>query len=204
MSEFLATLTRRTVTPWMRYGIVAATIAVITAFRIVVPLDTAPFLLYMPPVFLLSVAFGKRAGYFGTAISTLAAASFFQHAGASWWQLTLHQWVALAEYVLVSTALVWACGAIRQLIFDNEASFARLQTSDTDLRTLIDTVPVGILFAEAGTGRITRRNKRMSMIVGASDGSSMTLEGYGAWRAYHADGRSVDAGEYPLSRVLKN
>ena len=204
MNGFLTLLTRRTVTPWMRYGIVAAVVGFITVFRIVVPLDTAPFLLYMPAVFLLSVAFGKRAGYFGTAMSMVAAASFFEHADAAWWALTIHQWVALLEYVLVSTAMVWACGALRQLIFDNEASLTRLHASEVDLRTIVDTVPVGIMFAEAGTGRIVRRNKRMSRIVGASGEPSKSMEEYGSWRAFHADGRSVEAGEYPLSRVLKN
>ena len=188
----------------MRYGIVAAVVGFITAFRVVVPLDTAPFLLYMPPVFLLSVAFGNRAGYFGTAISTIAAASFFTHPGPFWWQLTIHQWVALTEYALVGTAMVRACGALRQLIFDNEASLTRLHASEVDLRTIVDTVPVGIMFAETGTGRIVRRNKRMSRIVGTSDEGSKTMEEYGTWRAFHADGRGVEASEYPLARVLKD
>ena len=100
--------------------------------------------------------------------------------------------------------MVWACGALRQLIFANEASLTRLHASEVDLRTIVDTVPVGILFAEAGTGRIVRGNKRMSRVVGPSDEFPKTMEEYGTWRAFHADGRSVEAHEYPLSRVLKN
>ena len=66
-----------------------------------------------------------------------------------------------------SSSTCWSalpCGALRQLIFDNETSLTRLHASEVDLRTIVDTVPVGIMFAEAGTGRIVRRNKRMGRI----------------------------------------
>ena len=204
VDAFLTFLTRRTSTAWTRYGFVVVTLAFVTLFRVFVPLDTAPFLLYLPVVFLLAVAFGKRAGYFATVLSAAAAATFFDHPGLHWWQFTFRQWIALVEYLLVSTAMVNVCGALRGVIYKHEASLAQLQASETNLRTILDTVPVGILFAEAPSGRIIGRNKKMDDIVGTSAGPSKTLPDYGNWQAYHADGRRVEAAEYPLARVIRD
>ena len=203
MKEFLKLLARSTPTVWTRYGVVVVSLALVTMFRLLVPLDTAPFLLYLPVGFLISVALGQGPGLIGLVTSALLAASFFVHPGPSWWQLTTPQWVAIVEYLIVCGAMVEVCQALRKVIFDNETAFTRLGKSETDLRTILDTVPVGIMFAEAPSGRIVGRNKRMDDIVGASSGRSKSIDEYGEWTAFHADGRQVEAREYPLARVIK-
>ncbi len=203
MRRFLAFLTRqRTATVPVRYGVVVFVIAAVTIFRLVVPLDTAPFLLYLPLVFILAVAFGSGPGYVGVALSAIAAASFFVHPDARWWRLAVPQWVALVEYFLVCGATVRVCGALRALVVENDTSLTSLAASETSLRTILDTVPVGIMFAEAPSGRVVGRNKRMDEIVGASSGAVKTIREYGQWNAFHADGRQVEAREYPLARVI--
>ena len=203
MKEFLKLLTRSTPTLWTRYGVVIVALVLVTMFRLLVPLDTAPFLLYLPVVFLISVALGQGPGLVGLVTSALLAAGFFVHPGSSWWQFTAPQWVAVVEYLVVCGAMVEVCQALRKVIFDNETTFARLGKSETDLRTILDTVPVGIMFAEAPSGRIVGRNKRMDDIVGASSGRSRSIDEYGEWTAFHADGRQVEAREYPLAQVIK-
>ncbi len=203
MKEFLKVLARSAPTVWTRYGVVVGSLAFVTVFRLLVPLDTAPFLLYLPVVFLLSVALGQGPGLLGIGMSALLAGCFFVHPGPSWWQLTVPQWVAIVEYLLVGGAMVEVCVALRKVIFDNETASTRLGKSETDLRTILDTVPVGIMFAEAPSGRIVGRNKRMDDIVGVASGRSKSIEEYGAWTAFHADGRQVEAHEYPLARVIK-
>ncbi len=203
MKNFLKVLARSRLTVWTRYGVLIGSLALVTIFRLFVPLDTAPFLLYLPVVFLFSVALGQGPGLLGVAISAVLAASFFAHPGSSWWQLTTPQWIAIAEYLLVGVAMVEVCNALRKVIFDNETAFTRLGKSETDLRTILDTVPVGIMFAEAPSGRIVGRNKRMDDIVGKGNGRSKSMEEYGAWTAFHADGRRVEVHEYPLTQVLK-
>ena len=107
MRRFLTVLTRSSLTGLQAYGVVVLSLGAITAFRLVVPLDKAPFLLYLPAVFLLSVAFGQRAGLLATAVSAVFAGSFFEHPG-SWWQLTGPQWIAIGEYLAVGTAMALA------------------------------------------------------------------------------------------------
>ena len=86
---------------------------------------------------------------------------------------------------------------------EQRAAVARLQASEARLQTIIDTVPVGIMFAEAPSGRIVGRNERMQEIAGMPSSGSKTIQDYGAWRSFHADGRRVEAHEYPLARVIR-
>ena len=203
MQRFLTVLTRSSLSRRQAYGVVVGSLALITLFRIVVPLDTAPFLLYLPAVFLLSVAFGQRAGLLGVAISTVLAASFFDHPGAGWWQMTAPQRIALAEYLIVGTAMVAVCNALRGLMSGNAAALEQLRKSETDLRTIVDTIPIGIMFAEAPSGRIVGRNRKLDEIVGApSAGETKTAADYGRWTSFHEDGRPVEAHEYPLAQVV--
>ena len=81
---------------------------------------------------------------------------------------------------------------------------ARLQKSEANLRTIVETIPIGILLAEAPTGRIVGRNRRMDDIVGSSSAKSKLIENYGSWLAFHADGRRVKAEEFPLARVIQS
>ena len=192
---FLTYLTRHSPTPWTRYGVTIAAMLLVTLFRILVPLDAAPFLLYLPVVFLVSVALGRGPGDLASLLSALCAASFFVKPGAPWWRITTAQYVSLVEYVIVSAAMVRVCGALRGVLIDNEVARGRLQA-------IVDTVPVGILLAEAPSGRLVDRNRRMDDIVGAPGARTKTLEDYSRWRAFHADGRRVEAAEYPLALVI--
>ena len=203
MQDFLTFLTRRTATVSMRYGLVFIVIGLVTLVRLFVPLDAAPFLLYLPVVFLIGVALGQGPGFLATALSAGLAAGFFVRHDLAWWAPTYQQAIAVVEYLLVCSAMVRVCGALRAVIVGNEAALARLQASETNLRTIVDTVPVGILFAEAPSGRIVGRNKRMDDIVGAPGERSKSLEDYGTWTAFHADGRRVEGREYPLAQVIR-
>ena len=79
---------------------------------------------------------------------------------------------------------------------------AALQASEVSLRTILATIPVGIMIAEAPSGRIVGRNAALDAIAGAPGGEAKTLRTYNRWVSFHADGRRVDAHEYPLARLL--
>ncbi len=82
---------------------------------------------------------------------------------------------------------------------EQKESALALQTSEANLRTILDTVPLGILFAEAPSGRIVGGNARAASIFGRS---LVGTEGNRKRFAFHADGRPVAASEYPLAKVL--
>ncbi len=204
MNEFLHLLARRTPNAGTRYGLVFLSLGAVTLFRLFVPLDAAPFLLYLPVVFLISVALGQGPGFLATIVSAVLATTFFIRAGDTLMGLRFNHAVAIVEYLVVGSAMVRVCVALRTVLLENEAALARLQVSETNLRTIVDTVPVGIMFAEAPSGRIVGRNKRLDEIVGAPSQRTKTLDQYGEWQAFHADGRRVEAAEYPLARVIKD
>ncbi len=82
---------------------------------------------------------------------------------------------------------------------EQKRSALALQTSEANLRTILDTVPLGILFAEAPSGRIVGGNARAASILGRSlVGAPGERERF----AFHADGRPIAADEYPLAKVL--
>ncbi len=74
---------------------------------------------------------------------------------------------------------------------------ARVAADEARLRTILDTVPVGVLFAEAPSWRIVGRNGRMDEIVGVAGGPE-----HGEWVAFHGDGKRVCASDIPLARVI--
>ena len=204
MGKFLAALTRSSLPRLQAYGVVLLTLALITLFRLIVPLDKAPFLLYLPAVFLLSMAYGKRAGILAMVVSAVLAASFFVRPGA-WWRLDGPQTIAIIEYLLVVSAMVAVCDAIRRLQSGNAAALERARKSEAELRTILDTVPIGIMMAEAPSGRIIGRNRRLDEIIGSAEaigGETTSADDHEFYTATHADGRPVAPEEYPLAQVV--
>jgi PAS domain S-box-containing protein len=70
------------------------------------------------------------------------------------------------------------------------------------LAAVIEHAPVGIVIAEAPSGRITAGNRRVEEIFRHPVMQSDTVDAYRDWVAYHPDGRQVEGHEYPLGRVF--
>jgi len=72
----------------------------------------------------------------------------------------------------------------------------------SQLRALLDAVPLGILIAEAPSGRIIEGNNLIEAILLRPVRYSRNTESYRQWNAIHQDGRPVASEEYPLARAL--
>ncbi|HEV7255271.1 MAG TPA: PAS domain-containing protein [Mesorhizobium sp.] len=81
---------------------------------------------------------------------------------------------------------------------------ARLRESEARLKAVFDTAPVGIILAEAPSGRIVGGNAQAERIFGHPVLPSPDLESYREWVAHHADGRRVEPEEYPLTPVIRD
>lgn len=79
----------------------------------------------------------------------------------------------------------------------------QLRLSEARLKAVLDAVPVGIVLADAPTGRITGGNARVEEIFGHSILPTPDIDAHREWRSSHADGRPVEPVEYPLVRVLQ-
>ena len=70
------------------------------------------------------------------------------------------------------------------------------------LAAIIEFAPVGIVIAEAPSGRIVMGNRRVEEIFRHPVLPSGSVDEYGDWTAFHPDGRRVQGHEYPLGRVF--
>ena len=94
-------------------------------------------------------------------------------------------------------------GTVTRDLTEEHRNRESLRASEASLRAVLDTVPVGILFAEAPSGRIVGGNRRLEEILGHPVLPSSDTESYGEWVAFHEDGRRVEPREYPLSRIIR-
>ncbi|HEY1015194.1 MAG TPA: PAS domain S-box protein, partial [Herpetosiphonaceae bacterium] len=83
-------------------------------------------------------------------------------------------------------------------IDERKRTEAALRQSEAQLRAIFDTLPVGIVFAEVPSGKITGGNARVEQILGHPVLPSPSADEYGEWIAYYADGRLVPVEDYPL------
>jgi PAS domain S-box-containing protein len=79
-----------------------------------------------------------------------------------------------------------------------------IRAGEATLRTVMETLPVGVLIAQAPSGRIIGHNARAAAILGHGLTPSPSGEGPDRWVAFHPDGRPVEPGEWPLMRVTRD
>ena len=78
-----------------------------------------------------------------------------------------------------------------------------LRASEAQLKAVFDAVPLGLVLAEAPSGRLVGGNAQVEGMFGHPLLPTPGIESYGAWDCYHSDGRRVEAHEYPLSRAVR-
>ena len=87
---------------------------------------------------------------------------------------------------------------------DAKLSEQRIREGEAVLRSVLDTLPVGVLIAEAPSGRITGHNARVEALLGHGVMPARPGDGSSRWVGFHEDGRQVGPGEWPLVRVVRN
>ena len=95
-----------------------------------------------------------------------------------------------------------AVGAWVVDISDRKTAEEQLKASEARMRAIVDGAPIGLVFADAPSGRITGGNARVEEIVGHPVLPSPNTASYGEWVSFHPDGRQVEGHEYPLARVV--
>jgi PAS domain S-box-containing protein len=73
----------------------------------------------------------------------------------------------------------------------------------TFLEAMMETVPVGVVMADAN-GKIIYGNSHVEKMVRHPVIHSEHTEDYAAWVSFHEDGSQVQSHEYPLSRVIRD
>lgn len=112
--------------------------------------------------------------------------------------------------------LVLQTARLEEIQMELELSNEELQGANDELRRLgaqaarerahlaavVEHAPVGIVIAEAPSGRIVSGNRRVEEIFRHPVLRSAHVGEYREWVAHHADGRRVESHEFPLARVF--
>ena len=77
-----------------------------------------------------------------------------------------------------------------------------LAAREAQLRTIVETVPVGLVMAELPSGRIVGGNSYVEQMLRHPVLHSRDIHSYDEWVSFHADGSRVAGTEYPLARMI--
>ncbi len=77
-----------------------------------------------------------------------------------------------------------------------------LAAREAQLRTILESAPVGIVLADLPSGRIVEGNGYIQAMLKHPVLPSPDIDSYDEWISYHADGRRVSGHEYPLARMV--
>ncbi|WP_298860204.1 HWE histidine kinase domain-containing protein [uncultured Sulfitobacter sp.] len=70
------------------------------------------------------------------------------------------------------------------------------------LEAMLETIPIGIVLAEAPSGKITTGNSLAEEMVRHPIYNSEDVHSYGEWVSFHENGKQVESHEYPLAKVV--
>jgi PAS domain S-box-containing protein len=87
-------------------------------------------------------------------------------------------------------------------IEDHKKAIEALQCSEARLHAVFDAVPVGIIIAEAPSGRIIMSNPRAATIFRRPVIAHRNIDEYRKTAAFHPDGHRLASNEYPLARAI--
>ena len=135
----------------------------------------------------VAAAEAGETGRFQAAAATMAGAM-------RWWDVIVTQvsvpGAALPRLLVVS----------RDVTASKQATL-RIAHSARRLQTVLDTIPVGVLIADA-TGRIVEGNERAAEILKHLPTRDPADTSVSRWKGRHEDGTLVKREDYPLRRVL--
>jgi two-component system cell cycle sensor histidine kinase/response regulator CckA len=77
-----------------------------------------------------------------------------------------------------------------------------LDAERTRLATVLDNMPVGVVLAEAPSGRVIFRNRAVSQLSGLEDDPVESVAHYGKLTGLHQDGSPYAPTEWPLARAI--
>ena len=91
---------------------------------------------------------------------------------------------------------------IRSAAAERERLLAERDAERELLRTVLEQSPMGIVIAEAPSGRVLLANRQTQQIFGHARFSGSLSEYERDWVGYHGDGRPLAADEWPIARAI--
>lgn len=92
---------------------------------------------------------------------------------------------------------------IRSAKEESEKILLALEHKSAQLETILEQMPMSVVFAEAPSGKLIFSNKQFKKIWGYDFIPSESVEQYRDYIAFHKDGRRYESSEWPLARALR-
>lgn len=122
--------------------------------------------------------------------------------------------LALLDRVLIGLALLGIGGvglllyisgvtrrAVSQVVA-SEAARTAVAEQQAFLRAVLQQLPVGVIIAQAPSGRVTFANDAVSRILRQPYRPPSSTDGYHGWGTFHQDGQPVTRANLPLIRII--
>ena len=116
----------------VRYGLAFLYVCLASWLRWILVLDNAPFLLYMPGMFVIGFLLGQGPGFAATLVSAIASDYIaFEREGLSFWAPS--QIVISILFILICGGLVLVCDALRTALLARRSDLLSMSTSNASL-----------------------------------------------------------------------
>jgi PAS domain S-box-containing protein len=87
-------------------------------------------------------------------------------------------------------------------IDDHKKAEEAQRASEARLQAIFDAVPIGLIIAEAPSGRIVKGNPQAEKILRSPVIPRQKIDAFRQSGAFHSDGRQLDPRDYPLARAI--
>jgi signal transduction histidine kinase/ActR/RegA family two-component response regulator len=131
--------------------------------------------------------------------------------GAPWSEEDEAMFAAVADQSAAPIEIARLSEEVRQarLVAENarlgeaeRAARAELEAERARLATVLDNIPIGVLLAEAPSGRISFRNRSVEQLSRVKDLPVDDVSAYGRLTGFRPDGSAYASGEWPLARAV--
>ena len=123
--------------------------------------------------------------------------------GMTYWDLSVTP-VFEADGAFVGCLLLMQDGTERKRVEEERKRLLeQLEDERARWEAVLRQMPVGVIIAEAPSGRVTFGNDRVEQIWGQPFRPAASIEEYAQFPAFHPDGRPYEPEEYPLARSIR-
>lgn len=175
-------------------GVAAFIPALALRFALEVAIPNFPYITFIPAVIISAFLAGSRAASLCAALSFLSAWYWFVDPMVPF-STSFSSIVGLGLFAFIVTVDIVTI-EIASRVVDH------LIAQEAQLKTIVETVPVGLLMAEFPSGRIVGGNKYIEDMLRHPVFYSPDIQSYGEWVSFHKDGSPVEWNEYPLAAIM--
>ncbi|MCU1273668.1 MAG: sensor hybrid histidine kinase, partial [Bryobacterales bacterium] len=153
----------------------------------------APLLTFFVPVLAMAWYLDFWPTVLATVLSAAAVIVITPPASTSSWT----GWARLAVFVVMALTISYL-NAMRR-------AAARAQERQAHmLQTVLQQMPLGIVLAEAPSGKLLMSNSRLEQMLGGPIALAPNIEAYGEYKGFHLNGKQYTADENPMARAIRS